>query len=37
MRASQEFIRGAGARDRLTPWEQFAQSLLASNEFMWID
>ncbi|HMF19642.1 MAG TPA: DUF1553 domain-containing protein, partial [Gemmataceae bacterium] len=37
MRASQEFIRDAGASDRLTPSEQFAQSLLASNEFMWID
>jgi hypothetical protein len=37
MRASLEFVRGAGDRDRLTPWEQFAQALLASNEFMWID
>ena len=35
-----EFVRGAGQSgksDRLDPWEQFAQALLASNEFMWVD
>ena len=37
MRASLEFVHGAGTRERLAPWEQFAQAILASNEFMWID
>ena len=35
--ASVEFVRGAGTKDRLTPWEQFAHAILASNEFLWID
>jgi len=35
--ASVEFVRGGGAKDRLTPWEQFAQAILASNEFLWVD
>jgi hypothetical protein len=35
--ASLDFVHGAGAKDRLTPWEQFAQAILASNEFMWVD
>ena len=34
---SLEFVRGADPKDRLTPWEQFAQAILASNEFQWID
>jgi len=37
MRASVEYVRDAGAKDRLTPWEQFAQAILASNEFQWVD
>ena len=37
MRASVEFVRDARTRDRLTPWEQFAQAILASNEFLWVD
>jgi hypothetical protein len=37
MRASVEFVRDAGAKDRLTPWEQFAQAILVSNEFQWVD
>lgn len=37
MRASLEFVRDAGAKDRLTPWEQFAQAIMASNEFLWVD
>jgi len=24
-------------RDKLTPWEQYAQALLATNEFQWVD
>ncbi len=36
MRVSLDFVRGAGTKDRLTPWEQFAQAILASNEFQWI-
>ena len=36
-RASLEFVRGAGTKDRLAPWEQFAQAILASNEFLWVD
>jgi Protein of unknown function (DUF1553)/Protein of unknown function (DUF1549)/Planctomycete cytochrome C len=35
-----EFLRvvaESGARDRLTPWEQYAQALLAANEFIWVD
>lgn len=36
-RVSLEFVRGAAMNDRLSPWEQFAQAILASNEFMWID
>jgi len=35
--ASLEFVRGAGTKDRLMPWEQFAQAILASNEFVWVD
>ncbi len=38
--ASQEFLRDAQkARptDRLNAWEQFAQVILASNEFQWVD
>lgn len=36
-RASVEFVRDAGTKDRLTPWEQFAQAILAANEFLWVD
>jgi hypothetical protein len=39
-RVSQEFLREAGTprpTDRLTAWEQFAQALLAANEFFWVD
>ena len=39
-RASQEFLREsrtARPMDRLNGWEQFAQALLASNEFLWVD
>ena len=39
-RASQEFLREARTprpKDRLNAWEQFAQALLASNEFLWVD
>jgi hypothetical protein len=35
--ASLEFVRDAGTKDRLTPRQQFAQAILASNEFMWVD
>jgi hypothetical protein len=35
--ASVEFVRGAGSADRLSPWQQFAQAILASNEFLWVD
>jgi hypothetical protein len=37
MRASVEFVRDAGTKDRLAPWEQFAQAILAANEFLWVD
>ena len=37
MRASVDFVRGSGTKDRLTSWEQFAQAILASNEFLWVD
>jgi cytochrome c553 len=39
-RASQAFLREAGTprpTDRLKAWEQFAQAILASNEFLWVD
>jgi hypothetical protein len=39
-RASEEFLREAGTpqtTDRLSAWEQFAQAILASNEFQWVD
>jgi Protein of unknown function (DUF1553)/Protein of unknown function (DUF1549)/Planctomycete cytochrome C len=39
-RASQEFLRDARTarpQDRLSAWEQFAQAILASNEFLWVD
>ena len=39
-RASTEFLRDAKTArptDRLTTWEQFAQAILASNEFQWVD
>jgi hypothetical protein len=26
-----------GPRDKMTPWEQYAQALLATNEFLWVD
>ena len=29
--------RPAPTTDKLTPWEQFAQAILSSNEFQWID
>ncbi len=38
--ASRAFIRAAAIGrmdDRLAPWEQFAQAILAANEFMWVD
>ncbi len=38
--ASLAFIRDAATgrtEDRLAPWEQFAQAILAANEFMWVD
>ena len=40
IRASLDFIRDstkARTQDRLSPWEQFAQAILASNEFTWVD
>ncbi|MBI3822926.1 MAG: PSD1 domain-containing protein [Planctomycetes bacterium] len=37
LRASVEFVRDGGMKDQLTPWEQFAQAILASNEFLWVD
>jgi hypothetical protein len=39
-RASAEFVREAATprpADRLNAWEQFAQAILASNEFLWVD
>lgn len=39
-RLGQEFLRaaaGANASDKLTPWEQYAQAILAANEFNWVD
>ncbi len=39
-RASAEFLREAGTprqTDRLNAWAQFAQAILASNEFCWVD
>ncbi len=39
-RASEEFLREARTprpTDRLNAWEQFAQAILASNEFLWVD
>ncbi len=39
-RASEEFLRDAKTarpQDRLNAWEQFAQAILASNEFLWVD
>ncbi|MBI2805675.1 MAG: DUF1553 domain-containing protein [Planctomycetes bacterium] len=39
-RASEEFLsaaRVARPTDRLNAWEQFAQAILASNEFLWVD
>ncbi|MSQ96272.1 MAG: DUF1553 domain-containing protein [Gemmataceae bacterium] len=39
-RASEEFLREARTarpQDRLNAWEQFAQAILASNEFLWVD
>ncbi|MCE9534745.1 MAG: DUF1549 and DUF1553 domain-containing protein [Planctomycetes bacterium] len=38
--ASEEFLRDARTprmTDKLTAWEQFAQAILASNEFLWVD
>src|SRR5262249_42056505 len=34
-----EFLRSAapGPGDRLTPWEQYAQALLATNEVTWVE
>jgi hypothetical protein len=40
MRAGLDFVcdtSKAPAQDRLSVWEQFAQAIMASNEFMWID
>jgi hypothetical protein len=38
IRLGLEFLRAAaGPDDKLTPWEQYAQAILASNEFTWID
>lgn len=39
-RLGQEFLRaaaGVNASDKLTPWEQYAQAILAANEFNWVD
>ena len=39
-RASAAFVREANTAktpDRLNAWEQFAQAILASNEFLWVD
>jgi hypothetical protein len=35
--ASLEFLRSTPAGERLSAWEQFAQALLASNEFAWVE
>jgi hypothetical protein len=33
-----EFLQiAASSKDKLTPWEQYAQALLATNEFTWVD
>jgi hypothetical protein len=39
IRLGLRFLRAAsvGPADRLTAWEQYAQVILASNEFVWID
>jgi hypothetical protein len=34
---AQEFLRTTPAQDRLTAWEQYAQAILATNEFAWVD
>src|SRR5262249_43249633 len=38
-RLALEFLREAtpGPDDKLTAWEQYAQAILASNEFVWVD
>jgi hypothetical protein len=36
LKTAREFVTMAPP-DRLTAWEQFAQVLLASNEFAWVD
>jgi hypothetical protein len=39
-RACREFLSGAQTQqsaDRLNAWEQFAQGILAANEFLWVD
>jgi hypothetical protein len=38
-RLALEFLRTAnpGPEDKLTAWEQYAQAILAANEFVWID
>jgi hypothetical protein len=38
VRASTAFLREAAkTSEKLTPWQQFAQAILASNEFAWVD
>jgi hypothetical protein len=35
-----DFLRSAGEfqkQDKLTPWQQYAQALLGTNEFTWVD
>jgi hypothetical protein len=36
-RLGQTFLRSVAPGDKLTPWEQYAQALLATNEFQWVD
>jgi hypothetical protein len=31
------FLRATPAQDRLTAWEQYAQAILATNEFAWVE
>ena len=32
-----EFLHTAATNEKLTPWEQYAQALLATNEFTWVE
>lgn len=32
-----DFLRTASTTEKLTPWQQYAQALLATNEFTWVE